>query len=152
MKANGTLQTVLFYFLLMAASVWDFRKRIIPDSICILIVLTGLIDFSPVKLLGIFAALPLLIAALCKPGSIGGGDIKLTAAAGVVLGFWGCMTGLMLGLMASLVFYLIAQAMKRLRRLEPQKASQASLPMGPFLSLGFLVVFVLNTANMLLLK
>lgn len=152
MEANGTLQMVLFSCLLMAASVWDFRKRIIPDSICILIVLTGLIDFGPVKLLGIFAALPLLIAALCKPGSIGGGDIKLTAAAGVVLGFWGCMTGLMLGLMASLVFYFIAQAMKRLRGLEPQKASQASLPMAPFLSLGFLVVFVLNTGTMLLLK
>lgn len=152
MEANGTLQTVLFSFLLMAASVWDFRKRIIPDSICILIVLTGLIDFSPVKLLGILAALPLLIAALCKPGSIGGGDIKLTAAAGVVLGFWGCMTGLILGLMASLVFYLAAQAIRRLRKLEPQKAAQASLPMAPFLSLCFLAVFVLNTGNMLLLK
>jgi leader peptidase (prepilin peptidase)/N-methyltransferase len=152
MEANGILQTVLFSFLLMTASVWDFRKRIIPDSICILIVLTGLIDFSPVKLLGILAALPLLIAALCKPGSIGGGDIKLTAAAGVVLGFWGCMTGLILGLMASLVFYLIAQAIRRLRKLEPQKASQASLPMGPFLSLGFLAVFVLSTENMFLLK
>ena len=152
MEANGTLQTVLFSFLLMAASVWDFRKRIIPDSICILVVLTVLIDFSPVRLLGVLAALPLFIAALCKPDGIGGGDIKLTAAAGVVLGFWGCMTGLILGLMASLVFYLAAKVIRRLRKLEPQKAAQASLPMAPFLSLGFLAVFVLNTGNMLLLK
>ena len=142
MVADSTLQAVLFFCLLLAASVWDLRKRIIPDSICLLIALTGLIDFSPVNLLGVLAALPLLIAALCKPGGIGGGDIKLTAAAGMVLGFWGCTSGLLLGLTASLFFYLINQLIRRLRKLEPQKASQASLPMAPFLSLGFLAVTI----------
>ena len=142
MQADSTLQAVLFFCLLLAASVWDLRKRIIPDSICLLIALTGLIDFSPVKFLGILAALPLLIAALCKPDGIGGGDIKLTAAAGIVLGFWGCTAGLILGLTASLFFYLINQLIRRLRKLEPQKASQASLPMAPFLSLGFLAVTI----------
>ena len=87
MQADSTLQAVLFFCLLLAASVWDLRKRIIPDSICLLIALTGLIDFSPVNLLGVLAALPLLLAALYKPEGIGGGDIKLTAAAGMVLGF-----------------------------------------------------------------
>lgn len=52
MEVNNTLQTVLFSFLLIAASVWDIRKRIIPDSTCILIALTGLIDFSPVNFFG----------------------------------------------------------------------------------------------------
>jgi leader peptidase (prepilin peptidase)/N-methyltransferase len=149
MEANGIAQALLFSFLLMAASVWDFRKRIIPDSICLLIALTGLIDFSPVKLFGIFAALPLLIAALCKQDGIGGGDIKLTAAAGIVLGFWGCTAGLTLGLMASLFFYFWAQAIRRLRKLEPQKAAHASLPMAPFLSLGFLTVTILNIGGVI---
>ncbi|MEA4822200.1 MAG: A24 family peptidase [Erysipelotrichales bacterium] len=149
MAANSIAQAVLFSCLLMAASVWDLRKRIIPDSICLLIALTGLIDFSPVKLLGILAALPLLIAALLKEGGIGGGDIKLTAAAGIVLGFWGCVAGLTLGLMASLFFYLSAQAIRRLRKLEPQKAAQASLPMAPFLSLGFLAVTILNIGGII---
>ncbi len=146
---NGIAQAVLFS-LLMAASVWDFRKRIIPDSICILIALTGLIDFSPVKFLGILAALPLLIAALCKPDGVGGGDIKLTAAAGIVLGFWGCTAGLIFGLTASLFFYLSAQTIRRLRKLKPQKAAQASLPMAPFLSLGFLAVTILNIGGNIL--
>ncbi|MGI6028687.1 MAG: prepilin peptidase [Candidatus Heteroscillospira sp.] len=144
MAADSTLQAVLFFCLLLAASVWDLRKRIIPDSICLLIALTGLITFSPVNLLGILAALPLLIAALCKPEGIGGGDIKLTAAAGTVMGFGGCTAGLLLGLTASLFFYLISQLIRRLRRLEPQKASQVALPMAPFLSLGFLAVTILN--------
>lgn len=104
MEANGIAQAALFSSLLLAASVWDLRKRIIPDSICLLIALAGLIDFSPANFLGVLAALPLLIAALYKPDSIGGGDIKLTATAGIVLGFWGCTAGLTLGLMASLFF------------------------------------------------
>ena len=150
MQADSTLQAVLFFCLLLAASVWDLRKRIIPDSICLLIALTGLIDFSPVNLLGVLAALPLLLAALYKPEGIGGGDIKLTAAAGMVLGFGGCTSGLLLGLTASLFFYLINQLVRRLRKLEPQKASQASLPMAPFLSLGFLAVTILNIGGNIL--
>lgn len=150
MEANGIAQAVLFSSLLMAASVWDFRKRIIPDSICILIALTGLIDFSPVKFLGILVALPLLIAALYKPDGVGGGDIKLTAAAGIVLGFWGCTAGLIFGLTASLLFYLSVQTIRRLRKLKPQKAAQTSLPMAPFLSLGFLAVTILNIGGNIL--
>lgn len=150
MEANGIAQPVLFSCLLMVASVWDLRKRIIPDSICILIALTGLIDFSPVKFLGILAALPLLIAALCKQDGIGGGDIKLTAAAGIVLGFWGCTVGLIFGLTASLFFYLLNQTIRRLRKLETQKAAQSSLPMAPFLSLGFLAVTIMKIGGNIL--
>ncbi|BAE81850.1 prepilin peptidase [Desulfitobacterium hafniense] len=150
MQDNGIAQAVLFFCLLLVASVWDLRKRIIPDSICLLIVLTGLIDFSPVRLWGVLAALPLLIAALYKPDGIGGGDIKLTAAAGIVLGFWGCTAGLTLGLMASLFFYFWTQAIRRLRKLEPLKTSQASLPMAPFLSLGFLAVIILRIGGNIL--
>jgi leader peptidase (prepilin peptidase)/N-methyltransferase len=149
MQANGIAQAVLFSCLLMAASVWDLRKRIIPDSICLLIALAGLIDFSPARFLGILAALPLLLAALLKEGGIGGGDIKLTAAAGIVLGFGGCVAGLTLGLTASLVFYFSTQTVRRLRKLEPQKAVQASLPMAPFLSLGFLAVTILNIGGII---
>ena len=96
MQADSTLQAVLFFCLLLAASVWDLRKRIIPDSLCLLIALTGLINFSPVRLWGVLAALPLLIAALIRPECMGGGDIKLTAAAGFVLGFWRGIWGMAL--------------------------------------------------------
>ena len=149
MQADSIAQAVLFFCLLLAASVWDLRKRIIPDSICLLIALTGLMDFSPVRFWGIFAALPMFLVALYKPEGIGGGDIKLTAAAGMVLGFVGCTAGLLLGLTASLFFYLINQLIRRLRKLEPRKASQASLPMAPFLSLGFLAVTILNIGGVI---
>ena len=48
--------------------------------------MVGLLVFHPAQLMGPLAALPLLAAAMHKPGSIGGGDIKFTAASGFVLG------------------------------------------------------------------
>ena len=45
--------------------------------------LSGLICFNAGKLSGILAALPPLAAALLPPGTLGGGDIKLTVAAGL---------------------------------------------------------------------
>jgi leader peptidase (prepilin peptidase)/N-methyltransferase len=149
MQANGIAQAVLFSCLLMAASVWDLRKRIIPNSICLLIALAGLIDFSPANFLGVLAALPLLIAALLKEAALEAGTSNSLPPRALFWGFWGCVAGLTLGLMASLFFYLSAQAIRRLRKLEPQKAAQASLPMAPFLSLGFLAVTILNIGGII---
>lgn len=137
------IQAVFFIALLAAASVFDIRKRIIPDSICALVALTGLIAFSPVRLFGILAALPLLIAALCKQGDIGGADIKLTAACGFVLGFTAGVSGLCIGLAAMLLFYAGSRIAGRLRKAQ-KKSDRASLPLAPFLSIGFLIVYFIN--------
>ena len=138
------IQAVLFMALLVIASVIDIRKRIIPNSICVLIALTGLIYFSPVSLFGILTALPLLIPALCKQNSIGGGDIKLTAAAGLVLGFEGGIVGLIIGLAAMLLFFFGKRAVDRLCNNYRKKNNPAALPMAPFLSIGFSAVYLLN--------
>ena len=82
------MQALLFLTALTAASAVDCRERTIPDFLCLLTAAAGLISFSPAQLFGVLAALPLLIAALIRPECMGGGDIKLTAAAGFVLGFW----------------------------------------------------------------
>lgn len=135
------LQAAFFVALLTAASVCDIRKRIIPNSVCALVALAGLICFSPAKLYGILAALPLLIAALRKEGGIGGGDIKLTAAAGLVLGFAPGITGLCIGLFAMLLFYAGSRLTGRRRK---KRWDEVSLPLAPFLSIGFLAAYFLN--------
>lgn len=137
------LQAVFFIALLTVASAFDIRKRIIPNSICAGIALTGLISFSPVNLFGVLAALPLLIAALCKQGSIGGGDIKLTAACGFVLGFEGGIAGLCAGLASMLLYYAGSRIAARLRKRGKQN-NPASLPLAPFLSLGFIAAYFIN--------
>lgn len=142
MQANGIASVVLFSCLLVAASVWDIQKRIIPDAICLAIALTGLLTFIPSKLFGVLLCLPFLIAALVKEGGIGGGDIKLTAAGGFILGLSvGCI-GLVLGLTAALMWYVIVQFIRRLKRMPMQAAGTLSLPLSPFLSIGFIIAML----------
>jgi len=138
------VQAVFFIVLLVVASFVDIRKRIIPNSICALVALTGLIGFSPVRLFGILAALPLLIPAICKEGSIGGGDIKLTAAAGLVLGFGCGIAGLTIGLAAMLLFFAGSKAVAPIRENENKRSGNAALPMAPFLSIGFVAIYILR--------
>lgn len=149
MQDNTIASTVLLSCLLITASVWDVKKRIIPDSISLLTAITGLIYFSPVKLLGILAALPLLIAALCKEGSVGGGDIKLTAAAGIATGLSTAILGLILSLIASIVYYLIHQMVRKLQRVPVQPAKHTTLPMAPFLCFGFLTAHFMNIGGII---
>lgn len=142
MQANSILQGVLFSFLLMVASYTDIKRREIPDTICLLIALTGLLRFSFVNLLGIFGALPFLIAAMLKENSIAGGDIKLTAAVGVVLGFRRGMYGLMIGLTLLVLFYIILVIVARIRR--KQVAKDLSMPLAPFLGIGFMIIYFIT--------
>jgi leader peptidase (prepilin peptidase)/N-methyltransferase len=129
----------IFFTLLFLASVFDIRKRIIPDTVCLLIALTGVIGFEPVKLFGILTALPLLLAALIW-GGMGGGDIKLIAASGIVLGFQRCLAAMVIGLTALLLFYFFYSVIQRLRRRERQKA----FPLAPFLSVGCIAAYFMN--------
>lgn len=138
MRANGIASAVLFFCLLLAASAWDIRKRIIPDSLCVLIALTGLPAFTPGKLAGLLLGLPLLIAALGKEGGLGGGDVKLAAVCGFVLGLPAGCVGLILGLVSVLVWHFAANGLRRLRHRPITSAGTTALPLAPFLSAGFI--------------
>lgn len=130
------VQGGFFAALLLAASVFDMQKRIIPDKISLGIALTGLLTFEPMKLSGILAAVLFLIIALFF-GGIDGGDIKLMAAAGLVLGFIKIMTATVIGLTALLVFHAGKIIIQRLRGRTVQKAYS----LAPFLSLGCLAAY-----------
>ncbi|MFZ7131261.1 MAG: prepilin peptidase [Eubacteriales bacterium] len=142
MQANSILQGVLFSSLLLAASYTDIKKREIPDTICLLLVLTGFLKFSCLNLLGIFITLPFLIAAMFKENSIGGGDIKLTATVGFVLGFWKGIYGLIIGLTLLILFYIILSISSIIRK--KQVAKNLSMPLAPFLGIGFIVMYFIN--------
>ena len=89
------LQMWLFFSLLLVGAIFDCQKRLIPNTLCALITMVGLLVFHPAQLMGPLAALPLLAAAMHKPGSIGGGDIKFRLCTGnyrrlVGHGAWPC--------------------------------------------------------------
>ena len=154
MQANGAAQAVLFSCLLMAASVWDIRKRTIPDTLCAAVFLTGLLTFAPEKLSGILLGLPLLIGAMiagsCKAGGIGGGDIKLTAACGFTLGIPAGTEGLILGLAAFGCGYLALKAFRKIKHQSQPSARRTALPMVPFLSAGFISAYFVNFGGAIL--
>ena len=140
MQANGIASAVLFSCLLLAASVWDIRKRIIPDSLCAAIAVLGLFSFTPGKLLGLLPALLLLCAALFLRGGsgMGGGDIKLTAASGFAIGLPAVSAGLILGMGLALLYCLPTLFIRKLKKGGGRTAKQTALPLAPFLSIGFI--------------
>jgi len=126
----------IFAALLLTASVIDIRKRTIPDTVCLLIACTCFILFEPLKLFGILAALPFLLAAIF-PGGMGGGDVKLAAASGLVLGMAGGVAAVIIGLAAMLLFYAGYYVVQKLRG----RIRQKTLPLAPFLSIGCIAVY-----------
>lgn len=126
------IQAVLFAALLLAAAWIDYRKHIIPDILNLGIALSALLCFHPGNLWGILATVPFLAAAMS--GRMGGGDAKLVAACGLILGFGDTMAGCIIGLFLMLCFCMVSPG--RLKRKE-------ACPMAPFLSAGFLAAYFL---------
>ena len=127
------LQMWLFFSLLLVGAIFDCQKRLIPNTLCALITMVGLLVFHPAQLMGPLAALPLLAAAMHKPGSIGGGDIKFTAASGFVLGITDGLWGMALGLALAALFYAINWSTQKFRRRKCAAPSQTASGAVPFL-------------------
>lgn len=144
----SVLRAGIFFVLLLIASITDLRERTIPDWVCILLAGLGLIPFSPARLGGILVALPLLIAAMGREGCMGGGDIKLTAAVGPVLGFVPAMVGLILGLIAAVFFYVGACIVHKVRKERAPAARDSTLPLAPFLSAGFFTAYLIQIGGL----
>lgn len=140
MQVNSIVQAVLFFCLMGCAGYLDIRKREIPTTIWILVAIISLLDFRAVHLLGILAALPFLIMAIIDPSAIGGGDIKLTAAVGLVIGIWKTLMGVCFGLCAVIAFHGL---LKLFRIGKVKENKRISYPLAPFLAAGFIFTYFL---------
>lgn len=142
------IQAIIFIFLLITASVIDIRKRIVPNILPMLIFCIGLLTFTPYKLFGILLGLPLLIGALFADsnqiGGIGGGDIKFSTSCGFILGISAGIVGLIIGLSIFCLWFLILKLYYAVLYKKQLLANQTSLPMIPFLSVGFIVAYFIN--------
>lgn len=135
------LLAALVFASLIVLSIIDYRIQIIPDGVVIFLFVLGLLNAfyhiyyfgAPWHLyaIGVLAAsLPLLILGLLYEDGIGGGDIKLMAAAGLFAGWKLALLSLFLGSLFGL-FYAIA-----LWLLKKNVNRKTAIPFGPFLSLG----------------
>lgn len=81
---------------------------------------------------------------------MGGGDIKLTAAVGFVMGLPAGTVGLILGLTAVLGYDLLCKGIRKLKKTEVPAAGEHILPLAPFLSAGFIAAYIMNLGGLIL--
>lgn len=143
--ANGiNLGTILYCLCtsaLIALSVIDWRTKEIPVGFNIFILLLGLIrlvtdigNWSQ-YVIGLFAVSGFLylLFLLTKGRGIGGGDIKLMAATGLLLGWQLNIVAFLLGCVIGSCIHLALMAIKKVGR---------ELAFGPYLSAGVFVVMI----------
>lgn len=131
--------TTLLYCLLVSAlivlSVIDFRTYEIPFGINVFIFILGLIRLvaEPAGwqeyVIGFFTvSIPLeLLLLLSKGKAIGGGDVKLMAAAGFLLGWKKIILALVLGCILGSVIHILRMKLSN---------AEHVLAMGPYLAMG----------------
>ena len=146
------LVSTAFFSLLAAVSVRDIWYREVSDRLQAGIVMTAclrvlFLNVSPCYILGGFILVPYLVAALCgKEGKgIGGGDIKLMAAAGVCLGPEKGLLGLQGAVSASLIGLVLFLGYVYLQKRADGK--EKGFPLCPFLCFGAAVIYCLQTGG-----
>lgn len=142
LTAEGIAAAVLFSISLMI-TVIDIKHYIIPDSLVILLLITGIIfqfamdtglsTLNRMIGLGLGFGVPFFLAIFSK-GGIGGGDIKLCAVFGYWLGIPGIFYALFIGALLASLTGIILIILKKKKRKDP-------IPFGPFLVLGFLTAY-----------
>jgi len=135
--------------ILLAISLIDAETMLIPDKLNLALLVCGILAvfFVPEvsldsRLVGFFCiSIPLLLFSLVIPGSFGGGDIKLMAAAGFLLGWQGIFLAAILGLSVGGVYgvYLIVTGKKR---------ASEHFALGPSLCIGIALAMLLGSTLM----
>ncbi len=127
------------FSILVVVSLIDYSHQIIPNGLVIALLILGLIHLAfnldqwLTYLIGFFAvSLILFIIAIITRGNMGGGDIKLMAAAGLLIGWKYILLALMLASILGSVIGLTLMALKVITR-------KQMIPFGPFLSAGIFI-------------
>lgn len=129
------LQALVFCGGLLYAAVDDLKTRTVSDIICIIIALAGLITISPASFWSaLLCMLPFFICA--GFGVIGGGDWRLAATIGFVLGPNRMFTGLCFMALLLLIASLITKVFPSLRRFTSGKQ-----PLVPYFAAAFIPAY-----------
>ena len=134
--AATTVKGIIFCLLLAFSSYEDIKTRECENYVHLMIVIAAFIgtDMSalPGMLLSalIIGGIMLMTAAVTK-SSIGGADIKLSAACAFMLGTVQGMTGLMIGLILAVI----------INSIKNRKKKYEGFPLIPYLAVGFTAAY-----------
>ncbi len=135
------LLELLVFFILLRSAYTDYKIREIEDKIHILLLLIFLLQIIfgvdsiifnaslSERMSGVILPLVMLIFAVKKEGSIGGGDIKLLFCLGVLVGY----SFITIILVVTLPFILVWSKIK----------NENKIPVATFVFVGYVVLLVL---------
>lgn len=130
---------IVFFILLISMSAFDLFQKRIPNILCILLLILGIIScyfFRDISLIShglgaIIISVPLLIIKAITNKKIGSGDIKLIACCGLFLGWELILLGTFIGMLFSGIYIIISLITKN-------PDIKQGFPLGPALSLGMI--------------
>ena len=131
------------FFILIAGL--DLKYRLIPNILVfpamVVVMFASLfapfVDLRSMVLGGIFGLLLFALVAYLRPGTLGGGDVKLAALIGLLFGFPSSIWALLIGILAG---GMVALGLVLTRR----GTGATQMPYAPFLCLGVLVALIYN--------
>lgn len=131
--------------ILFLISIIDFKFQVIPNQLNMLLLIIGIWSsfvFQEItfwgRIMGIFCvSLPMIMIAVLCSGGLGGGDIKLMAASGMLLGVKWNIFAACIGMTFGGIYGLILLLTKRAQRKD-------CFALGPFLCLGIGVMFLIT--------
>ncbi len=129
-----------FASVLLVAAMIDVDTMLVPPSLTVFILVLGAVSLFMLRdvpfydrLIGLaVGGLPFLLVAIVTRGGMGGGDIKLMAVCGLVLGWRLILLSLLVSVVAGGVYAAVLLLTKRSKK-------GAELPLVPFLSGGMFV-------------
>ena len=144
---------LLGYFMICSALVVvfciDWKHMFIPDSMWITILLGGIVIYIDSiiengfdkneligRIVGFFLVSGLfLLVSYIKPDSMGGGDIKLMAAAGFALGWKNVLLALLVSGFTGTLYLIFSNTLKK-------ENMKKEVPFGPHLAIGIFVALM----------
>ena len=129
------IKNLIFISILIYAGIYDYRKRIIPDKVHLIILMSAVLtDFNPIQsIIGLLIlSIPFIIPIFFSENSIGGGDIKFVGSIGFFLGLNKGLVAIVIGLLLSIIVSIIKK-----------KDRNQSVPLGPYLATGSILTFLI---------
>lgn len=148
---NGcnVVSIILFIFaaILIAIGFIDWDTMTIPDSLVISIIVCSvpLFFLQPEisvweRLVGfVVISVPMLLLTMIVPGAFGGGDIKLMAASGLVLGLGNNVVAAFIGVLIGGTYAIYLLRMKKVEK-------KSHMPFGPSLCIGCYIAALFGDA------
>ncbi len=160
---NGILYLITFHFyglslqfifysiilsILIAISLIDYYHKIIPDGLTLMIFIVTIV-YKAVNLFAFGVPLHIwenvfgllaggvlfFLIAIVSNGGMGGGDIKLIAALGFILGLKKTLLNILLSFIIGAVFSIFLLFMRK-------KGKKDEIPFGPFINISFLITIL----------